>query len=73
VSNNPFDDEGAGFFALLNGEEQHSPWPAFAAIPDGWQTVHGEDGRAACLNYVEANWTDIRPRSMRKRLAEHGV
>jgi MbtH protein len=34
-------------------------------IPEGWTQVFGEDTREACLAYVEANWTDIRPRSLR--------
>ena len=27
-------------------------------------------GRAACLDYIEQNWPDIRPRSVRERLTE---
>jgi MbtH protein len=26
--------------------------------------VHGEDGRQACLDYIEENWTDMRPKSL---------
>jgi MbtH protein len=26
--------------------------------------AHGPDGREACLEYVTANWTDMRPRSL---------
>ncbi|MGB7165180.1 MAG: MbtH family protein, partial [Mycobacterium sp.] len=25
---------------------------------------------AACLDYIEQNWTDIRPKSLRERLAQ---
>jgi len=31
--------------------------------------VYGEGERAACLDYIEQNWTDIRPKSLRERLA----
>jgi uncharacterized protein YbdZ (MbtH family) len=31
MSNNPFDDEAATFFVLVNDEDQHSLWPTFAA------------------------------------------
>jgi uncharacterized protein YbdZ (MbtH family) len=63
---NPFDDDEATFVVLVNDEEQHSLWPAAMDVPAGWRVVHGEDTRQACLGYVEANWTDIRPRSARR-------
>jgi MbtH protein/glycopeptidolipid biosynthesis protein len=69
VSINPFDDENGSFFVLVNGEEQYSLWPTFAAVPAGWQVVYGEADRAACLDYIEQNWPDIRPKSLRERLA----
>ncbi|MFD7237420.1 MbtH family protein [Streptomyces syringium] len=61
---NPFEDDNAGYFVLVNDENQHSLWPAFAEIPTGWTTAFGEDTRAACLEYVEQNWTDMRPKSL---------
>lgn len=67
---NPFDDDSANFFVLVNDEEQHSLWPVFADVPAGWRVVYGEADRAACLDYIEQNWTDIRPKSLRERLAE---
>jgi uncharacterized protein YbdZ (MbtH family) len=68
VSINPFDDDDGSFLVLVNDEEQHSLWPAFADVPAGWRVVYGEADRAACLDYIEQNWTDIRPRSLRERL-----
>lgn len=65
---NPFDDENAIFFVLVNNEEQHSLWPAFAEVPAGWRVVYGEADRAACLDYVEQNWPDIRAKSLRGKL-----
>jgi MbtH protein len=61
---NPFEDENGTYRVLVNDEGQHSLWPSFAEIPAGWQVVHGEDSRAACLDYVEKNWTDMRPTSL---------
>ena len=69
MSINPFDDADGRFFVLVNDEEQHSLWPAFAEVPAGLQVVHGEADRAACLDHIEQNWTDIRPKSLRDRLA----
>jgi uncharacterized protein YbdZ (MbtH family) len=44
--------------------------PAFADVPAGWRVVHGEADRAACLEFIEQHWTDIRPKGLRERLAE---
>jgi glycopeptidolipid biosynthesis protein len=73
VSINPFDDDKGSFFVLINDEEQHSLWPSFADVPEGWRVVFGEADRAACLEYIEQNWTDIRPKSLRERLAQGGA
>lgn len=64
---NPFEDEDGTYHVLVNDEDQHSLWPAFAEVPAGWRIVFGEDTRAACLAYVEEHWTDLRPRSLRER------
>jgi uncharacterized protein YbdZ (MbtH family) len=62
---NPFDDADASFTVLVNDEEQHSLWPAQAPVPAGWRVVRGPESRAACLEYVEHAWRDLRPRSLR--------
>ena len=61
---NPFEDNEASYYVLVNDEGQHSLWPAFAEVPAGWNVVHGQDSRQACLDYVEQNWTDMRPKSL---------
>ncbi len=33
-------------------------------VPAGWTVAFGESDREACLEYVEKNWTDMRPRSL---------
>jgi uncharacterized protein YbdZ (MbtH family) len=65
MSTNPFDDEAGTFLVVVNDEDQHSLWPAFADVPAGWRKVFGEASRAECLAYVEEHWTDIRPKSLR--------
>ncbi|GAA2487369.1 MbtH family protein [Streptomyces gobitricini] len=62
---NPFDDQDGTFLVLVNGEGQHSLWPAFAQRPDGWTIALDESPRDAALAYVEENWTDMRPLSLR--------
>ncbi|MFC8534565.1 MbtH family protein [Streptomyces sp. NPDC057249] len=61
---NPFDDEEGTFMVLVNDEGQHSLWPAFAEVPAGWTTALGESDRASALAYIEAEWTDMRPKSL---------
>jgi len=70
LTTNPFDDDNGRFFVLVNEEEQHSLWPTFAEVPAGWKVVTGELDRASALEYIERNWPDIRPKSLRDRLAE---
>jgi MbtH protein len=61
---NPFEDPEGTFLVLVNDEGQHSLWPSFAEVPEGWTRVFGADTRDACLEYVEKNWTDMRPKSL---------
>lgn len=64
MSTNPFDDADGRFHVLVNAENQHSLWPAFAEIPAGWTSVLGPEPKDGCLAYVEENWTDLRPASL---------
>lgn len=68
MSVNPFDDESGEFYVLVNDEDQYSLWPTFADVPDGWRTVFGPAGRAESVAYVDENWTDMRPRSLREAM-----
>lgn len=65
---NPLDDETARFYVLVNLEGQHSLWPAFAAVPAGWDIVLKDATRHACLEYIDTNWTDMRPRSLQEAM-----
>ena len=66
---NPFDDETANFFVLINAEGQHSSWLGFADIPDGWTIVYGESDWQTCLEYIEDSWADMRPKSLADSMA----
>jgi len=65
---NPFDVQDGTFSVLVNEEGQHSLWPDFAAAPAGWTVVHGPTDRDGCVEYIDSNWTDLRPRSVAARL-----
>jgi MbtH protein len=67
---NPFDDEEGRFLVLANDEGQHCIWPVFAEIPSGWSVVQGEGTRQAALEYVQQQWTDLRPRSLVEKMNE---
>jgi MbtH protein len=61
---NPFEDNDGVYLVLINDEGQYSLWPSFAEIPAGWTVVKAEDTRQACLDYINENWTDMRPKSL---------
>lgn len=61
---NPFEDEDGTFLVLVNGENQHSLWPAQIEVPAGWRVVLPATSRAECLDYVETHWVDMRPASI---------
>ncbi|MCZ4059433.1 MbtH family protein [Pantoea sp. LMR881] len=58
---NPFDDPQQDCHVLQNDQQQYSLWPAFNALPVGWRSVFGPQPQAACLNWLNENWHDIRP------------
>jgi uncharacterized protein YbdZ (MbtH family) len=61
----PFENSDGLFRVLVNDEGQHSLWPTFATVPPGWTVVLDEASRAACIDYVNEHWTDLRPASLR--------
>lgn len=55
---------------VVNHEEQYSIWPVHRDNPLGW-TDAGKTGlKKDCLDYVTTVWTDMRPLSLRKAMAE---
>jgi MbtH protein len=73
MSTNPFEDDDAQYRVLVNGEGQHSLWPANLTVPPGWDVAHDLDSRQACLDWVEKNWTDMRPLSLVREMEEAGT
>jgi MbtH protein len=61
---NPFEDPDASYRVLVNHEGQYSLWPASQPTPNGWSVAHDTDSRVSCLEYIEKNWTDMRPLSL---------
>jgi MbtH protein len=70
MSTNCFDREDETFIVLVNHEAQYSIWPHWKAVPGGWSAVDGVKGdKKTVLDYVEAQWTDMRPKSLRDWMA----
>ena len=61
---NPFEDADGTYLVLVNAENQHSLWPEHIDVPAGWTTTFGPGPRQSCLDHIEANWTDMRPKSL---------
>jgi MbtH protein len=63
------DDETAAFKVVVNHEEQYSIWPAEGDCPLGWKDVGVSGTQAQCLAHINEVWTDMRPLSLRTRMA----
>jgi MbtH protein len=61
---NPFEDPEASYLVLINDEGQYSLWPAHTTVPAGWLVAFQKNTRQACLDYINQNWTDMRPKSL---------
>jgi MbtH protein len=51
---------------VRNDEDQYSLWAETRPTPAGWHDAGFTGSRQECLAYVEAVWTDLRPRSLRE-------
>ncbi|CAM3697362.1 MbtH family protein [Kibdelosporangium persicum] len=67
---NPFENDDWAYLVLMNDEEQYSLWPEPIDVPAGWTVVHGPGDRAEMTAYVEREWVDMRPKSLREAMAE---
>jgi len=70
---NPFDDPESRYLVLVNDEGQHSLWPSFVEVPAGWTIVLHEASRQACIEYIDTNWTDMRPKSLIEAMEGSGT
>ncbi len=56
------------YLVVVNAEEQYSIWPSSKPVPDGWLPVGPAGSEDECIAWVDQNWTDMRPRSLRERM-----
>ena len=55
---------------VISIEEQYSVWPNYREIPYGWRAEGKTGTKQECLDYINEVWTDMRPLSLRKAMAE---
>ena len=58
------------YIAVMNHEEQYSIWPSDREMPLGWRDAGKTGTKAECLQFIQEVWTDMRPLSLRKKMAE---
>ena len=61
------EDVEAVYMVVVNHEEQYSIWPVDDNLPAGWTPTGVQGTRAECLEHIGHTWTDMRPRSLRRR------
>jgi MbtH protein len=58
------------YIVLINEEGQYSLWLQGKKIPSGWRFADKEGSKSECMSYVDANWTDMRPLSLRRKMGD---
>jgi MbtH protein len=69
MDNNDELDAGRTFKVVVNHEEQYSIWWADRENAPGWTDAGKSGTKQECLAYIEEVWTDMRPLSLRKKMA----
>ncbi|NEQ47680.1 MAG: MbtH family NRPS accessory protein [Leptolyngbya sp. SIOISBB] len=54
---------------VISDEERYSIWPEHKEIPWGWRADQTVGTKQACLDYIKTVWTDMRPLSLRQKMA----
>ncbi len=62
------DSDGNNYRVVVNDEEQYSIWRVGLDIPAGWRPVGPTGAKQDCLDYIDQNWTDMRPASVRRAM-----
>jgi MbtH protein len=57
------------FTVVRNDEDQYSLRPAGRDLPPGRPSAGVTGSREECLAHSDTVWTDMRPRSLRERMA----
>ena len=55
---------------VVNDEEQYSIWPEGRENALGWKDAGTSGTKEECLAWIEENWTDMRPASLRRTMEQ---
>jgi len=55
---------------VVNDEGQYSIWPADRENALGWRDGGNSGTKEECLAYIKEVWTDMRPLSLQRKMAE---
>ncbi|WP_328540615.1 MbtH family protein [Streptomyces sp. NBC_00344] len=64
------DEDNRTYRVVVNHEEQYSIWFTGRELPTGWAPTGFEGPKADCLAHIDEVWTDMRPLSLRLRMAD---
>jgi MbtH protein len=67
------DEDNTTYTVVMNAEEQYSIWPADRELPAGWTSEGTVGPKADCLAHIDRVWTDMRPLSLRRAMAENSL
>lgn len=56
------------YHVVVNDEEQYSIWRVGREIPAGWRPVGEPAAKDRALAWIDENWTDMRPLSVRRAM-----
>ncbi len=62
--------DATAYKVVMNHEEQYSIWPADRENALGWKDAGKQGTKEECLTYIKEVWTDLRPLSLRKKMAQ---
>ena len=68
--NNEEREDNRTYRVVINHEEQYSIWPAERENALGWFDAGRQGTKAECLAYINDVWTDMRPLSLRRQMAQ---
>jgi MbtH protein len=55
---------------IVNEEGQYSIWPAKKETPAGWKETGFAGTKSECSQYVDKEWTDMRPLSLQVAMGQ---
>jgi len=64
------EEDNTIYKVVVNHEEQYSIWPAQRENALGWSDAGKSGLKPECLAYVKEVWTDMRPLSLRRMMAQ---